>query len=376
MRCEQYEDLVGKKLLHNIVNTTGMMLIPENTVLTEAHVGKLEKFQISLFDIVVEELDEKKTFSDPAAEPIQAVPERSGAGETAPSGEGKTVTAVLARADAAEMMKRTDAKMRDIEKLILNTGIIPLTEVEEHVLPDLMQTTQNQNVYKLFADLRAEEDYRFKHSIGVACMSAVLGRWLGMDETEVSTLATAASLCDIGTIKLPSSLVHKTSELLVHEQEIMKQHTILGYELLKQSGVEERVALVALQHHERGDGSGYPARLHGAEIDPFAKIVALADDYLMMATDRPNKPALPFYQIIRNLHEDIVSNRYDSVIGMTFLNRLMAAQVGSDVRLTDGRRGKIVLIYPNYPTRPLIALDDGFIDLSKTDAVQVMDVIG
>jgi HD-GYP domain-containing protein (c-di-GMP phosphodiesterase class II) len=146
--------------------------------------------------------------------------------------------------------------------------------------------------------------------------------------------------------------------------------------MLKQSGVEERVAIVALQHHEREDGSGYPAKLKGPEIDRFGKIVALSDVYLALVSERPQRPALPFHQVIHNLHGDIVRNRFDSVIGMTFLNRLMSAQVGSDVMLTDGRKGKIVLIHPNYPTRPLIALEDGFIDLSKTDSIQMKEVFG
>jgi putative nucleotidyltransferase with HDIG domain len=375
MRCDQYEDLIGKRLLHNIVNATGMMLIPENTVLTEGHIEKLEKFRINLYDILVEEVKEPEELAKPA-EPEGHRQAESPAAEPDRAARGRAGTAVLARADTGELVKRADAKLRDIERLILNTGKIPLTEVEEHVLPTLMEATQNRNVYKLFADLRAEEDYRFKHSIGVAFMSAVLGRWLGMDEKEVAMLATAASLCDIGTIKLPSSLVNKTSELLPHEHEIMKQHTTLGYDMLKQSGVEERVAIVALQHHEREDGSGYPAKLQGSEIDRFSKIVALSDVYLAMVSERPQRPALPFHQVIHNLHGDIVRNRFDSAIGMTFLNRLMSAQVGSDVMLTDGRKGKIVLIHPNYPTRPLIALEDGFIDLSKTDSVQMKEVFG
>ncbi|TMV42938.1 HD domain-containing protein [Paenibacillus mesophilus] len=370
MQCDQYEDLIGKRLLHNIVNTTGMMLIPENTILTDNHIEKLEKFRIDIFDIHVEEVVEPSETWAAAELAKHPEPDERGAGHTAAG----TVTAV--RAETGELVKRADAKMRDIEKLILNTGKIPLSEVDEHVLPTLMEATQNRNVYKLFADLRAEEDYRFKHSIGVAFMSAVLGRWLGMNEQEVAQLATAASLCDIGSIKLPSSLLNKTSELLPHELEIMKQHTTLGYDLLKQSGVEERVAIVALQHHEREDGSGYPARLKGPQIDRFSKIVALSDVYLAMVSERPQRPSLPFHQVIHNLHADIVRNRFDSVIGMTFLNRLMSAQVGSDVMLTDGRRGKIVLIHPNYPTRPLIALEDGCIDLSKTDSVRLKEIYG
>ncbi|TNJ62685.1 HD-GYP domain-containing protein [Paenibacillus hemerocallicola] len=376
MRCDQYEDLIGKRLLHNIVNATGMMLIPENTVLTEGHIEKLEKFRINLYDILVEEVKETEELVELSEPEGQRQAENPAEPDSLNAARGKAGTAVIARADTGELVKRADAKLRDIERLILNTGKIPLTEVEEHVLPTLMEATQNRNVYKLFADLRAEEDYRFKHSIGVAFMSAVLGRWLGMDEKEVALLATAASLCDIGTIKLPSSLVNKTSELLPHEHEIMKQHTTLGYDMLKQSGVEERVAIVALQHHEREDGSGYPAKLKGPEIDRFGKIVALSDVYLALVSERPQRPALPFHQVIHNLHGDIVRNRFDSAIGMTFLNRLMSAQVGSDVMLTDGRKGKIVLIHPNYPTRPLIALEDGFIDLSKTDSVQMKEVFG
>lgn len=367
MHCDQYADLIGKRLLHNIVNTTGMMLIPENTILTDGHIEKLEKFRIDIFDIHVEEV------AEPGETGLAKLPEpeEREAGSRAAAGMVQIV-----RAETGELVKRADAKLRDIEKLILNTGKIPLSEVEEHVLPTLMEATQNRNVYKLFADLRAEEDYRFKHSIGVAFMSAVLGRWLGMEEQEVAQLATAASLCDIGSIKLPSSLLNKTSELLPHEHEIMKQHTTLGYDLLKQSGVEERVAIVALQHHEREDGSGYPAKLKGPQIDRFSKIVALSDVYLAMVSERPQRPSLPFHQVIHNLHGDIVRGRFDSVIGMTFLNRLMSAQVGSEVMLTDGRRGKIVLIHPNYPTRPLIVLEDGFIDLSKTDSFQLKEIFG
>lgn len=375
MRCDQYGDLIGKRLLHNIVNATGLMLFPENTVLTEGHIEKLEKFRINPYDILVEEVKEPEELAKPpVAEGRQA--ERPAESDSPNAAGGKAGTAVITRADTGELVKRADAKLRDIERLILNTGKIPLTEVEEHVLPTLMEATQNRNVYKLFADLRAEEDYRFKHSIGVAFMSAVLGRWLGMDEKEVALLATAASLSDIGTIKLPSSLVNKTSELLPHEHEIMKQHTTLGYDMLKQSGVEERIAIVALRHHEREDGSGYPAKLKGPEIDRFSKIVALSDVYLAMVSERPQRPALPFHQVIHNLHGDIVRSRFDSATGMTFLNRLMSAQVGSDVMLTDGRTGKIVLIHPNYPTRPLIALEDGFIDLSKTDSIQMKEVFG
>ncbi|MEF3304091.1 HD-GYP domain-containing protein [Paenibacillus sp. GYB003] len=373
MQCAEYNDLVGKRLLHNITNASGMLLIPEETILTQAHIEKLEKFNVDLYDIHVETVQEPIQDSE-SESGVQEEPERRQAQEKPP---GRFASPEPVRADTGLLAKRADAKLREIEKSILENGIVPLADIEENVLPAVLEAAQNRNVYKLFADLKAEGDFRFKHSIGVACMSAVLGRWLGMDERETALLATAASLCDIGTIKLPSAILHKTSELLPHELDIMKQHTVLGYDMLKESGLEGRAALVALQHHEREDGSGYPYGLKGKDIDTFGKIVALCDSYLAMSSDRPQRPALPFYRVIRQLHDDIVAGRFDSAIGMTFLNRLMAAQVGGDVGLSDGRRGKIVLIHPNYPTRPLIAIDgQTFVDLSKTESLHITEVFG
>ncbi|MFC3767410.1 HD-GYP domain-containing protein [Paenibacillus sp. GCM10012303] len=365
MRYDRYEDLIGKKLLHNVISAKGMMLIPVDTLLTEGHIEKLQNFQIDLFDIRAVPVEPKEDSRLVWKEDQPAAELAKQAAEVRPAAD-----------NTVEFVKRADAKMQEIEKCVLHTGTIPVSEMESNLLPAIMGATQNRNIYKLFAELKAEGDFRFKHSIGTAFIAAMLGRWLQLEEKEVSTLAMAASLCDIGTVKLPSALLNKTTELAPHEFEIMKQHTVIGYELLKESELDPRVALVALQHHEREDGSGYPSKLKSADIHLFSKIVALADVYLTMTTDRPGCPALPFYEVIQKLHADILQNRFDSKIGMTFLNRLMSAQVGSEIILTDERRGKIVLINANYPTSPLVSLDTEFIDLSKTSALKIKEIVG
>jgi HD-GYP domain-containing protein (c-di-GMP phosphodiesterase class II) len=363
MQCAKYEDLVGKRLLQNIINSNGMMLIPNETILTENHVEKLEKFKIDIFDIHVEivqlvELVEQKEEQAAAAEPEMKVLVKS------------------AKASARGLVKQTNATLQGIENFIKNTGKIPITDVEEILLPTIMEATQNQNIYKLFAELKAEGDYRFKHSIGVAYIAALLGRSIKLSEQEIVLLTTAASLCDIGSIKLPASLLHKNTELKPDEYELMKQHTILGYELLKESDLDHRIALVALQHHEREDGSGYPHKLQGAKIHLFSKIIAFADVYVAMTSERPQRSPLPFYQVINKLYGDIMESRFDSRIGLTFLNLLMSAQVGSDIILSNGKRGKIVLIHSNDPASPLISVDAEFIDLSKTKSIHIMEIIG
>jgi HD-GYP domain-containing protein (c-di-GMP phosphodiesterase class II) len=360
MQCTKYEDLVGKRLLQNIINSNGMLLIPSETILSESHVEKLEKFKIDIFDIHVElvQLVEKKEEQAAVAQPEARVLVKS------------------AKASSSGLVKQTNVTLQGIEEFIKNTGKIPITDVEEILLPTIMEATQNRNIYKLFTELKAEGDYRFKHGIGVAYIAALLGRSLKLSEQEIVLLTTAASLCDIGSIKLPASLVHKNTELKPAEYDLMMQHTVMGYDLLKESDLDDRIALVALQHHEREDGSGYPHKLKGAEIHLFSKIIAFADVYVAMTSERPQRSPLPFYQVINKLYEDIIESRFDSRIGLTFLNLLMSAQVGSDVILSNGKRGTIVLIHANDPTSPLISIEDEFIDLSKAKSIHIMEIIG
>jgi HD-GYP domain-containing protein (c-di-GMP phosphodiesterase class II) len=358
MQFTNYEDLIGKRLLQGIVNTRGMLIIPVETILSEIHIMKLEKFNIDTHDIHVELV----VTPEEQAEVIAAdVPVTS-----KPAAPPLSVNSV----------KQTNDLLQRITNVIKNTGQIPTADVENILLPTIIEATHNHNVYKLFAQLKAEGDFRFKHSIGVAYIAALLGRALKMDEKEITQLTTAASLCDIGSVKLPNSLVHKTSELDADEYELMKQHTTMGNWLLKDTALDPRIALVALQHHEREDGSGYPEKLTGSQIHMFSKIVALADVYVAMTSERPQRPALPFYQVINSLYGDILEKRFDSRIGLTFLNLLMSAQVGSNVLLSNGETATIVLINANFPASPLISFDGQFIDLSKTHSLHIMEIIG
>jgi HD-GYP domain-containing protein (c-di-GMP phosphodiesterase class II) len=344
MRFETYDDLVGKRLLHPVANASGVMLFPEGWILSKEDTEKLKNFRIDPYDIYAEEVPQEES-EDHAQDDVRA------------------------------FLTQTESKMAQLENAVLKTGQVPVSELED-MLPSLMRTTRNRNVYKLFNELKAGEDRRYRRMIGVSILSSLIGRWMNMEKNDLSLLTLAASLCDVGMLKLPSSIVNKTTRLETHEIEIMKQHTTLGYELLKKAEVDERVALVALQHHEREDGSGYPQGLKGNELDYFSKIVAIADKYVELTTDQPHRPRQSFYEAIHELHEEILNNRFDQTIGMTFLNRLMTSQVGSEVVLSDDRVGKIMLINANYPACPIVAVGSELVDLSQNRNLKIMEIVG
>jgi HD-GYP domain-containing protein (c-di-GMP phosphodiesterase class II) len=357
MSIIEYDYFIGKRLANHIYADNGILLISKDTILRKNHIEKLANFKIQLGSV---EAAVEGYVEEEAVRPEVPVLPRS-----------------AAAAESRAKVKRTEMHLQEIDKLVRNNGTVPMEEVEEKILPFIKDTAKRYNLFQVFSELKDQGDYRYKQSIGVAVIATSLGKWLKLDEEELSLLTIAACVYDIGTVKLPSSLMNKPGRFEKHEQEIMKQHTVLGYELLAGSDVDPRVALVALQHHEREDGSGYPHGLKGDQIDRLSKIVTLADIYMAMISDRPHRPAFTFFEVINEIHKGIIHNRFDSAIGMTFLDSLLANQVGCEVHLSDGRTGKILLTNVNYPTKPLVAIDDNeFIDLSKTNDLHIMDVIG
>ncbi|MEK5448608.1 HD-GYP domain-containing protein [Paenibacillus sp. FSL R7-0331] len=361
MSLEAYDIFIGKKLSSNIYSMDGILLIAKDTVLLQNHIDKLANFRIKLR--VVEE----------AVEDAVEEEEKAAQGQAAQGQTGLRPSSIESRQKA----KVTEKHLEEIDRLVRANGIVPIDDVEEKILPFIKDTAKRFNLFQVFSELKEQEDYRYKQSIGVAVIATSLGKRLGLDDEEMELLAIAACVYDIGLVRLPSSLITKPGRLDKHEFEIMKQHTVLGYELLANSDVDPRIALVALQHHEREDGSGYPHGIKGEQIDRLSKIVTLADIYMAMISDRPHRPAVSFFEVISSIHEGIIHKRFDSIIGMTFLDSLLASQVGCEVSLSDGRMGRIVLTNANYPTRPLIALTQNeFIDLSKTSHLHIRDVIG
>lgn len=362
MPANEYEELIGKRLTSNIYDKKGTLLIGKGTILLQSHIDKLANFRIKTAD--VESVEEKR--------PVMIQEEDTGdnTGENAALAEASLE-------NRQEKAKLAGEHLNDIDFFVHQNSIVPLEAVEEKVMPFIKETAKRYNLFQVFSELKEQGDYRYKQILGVAVMATALGRRLQMEEQELALLTTAAILYDIGSVQLPSSLINKPTRFEPHDYAIMKQHTVLGYDLLMKSGVDPRIASVALQHHEREDGSGYPKALKGDQIDRLSKIVAVADVYMALTSDRPHRPALTFFDAINEIHQQIIKNRLDSVIGFTFLDLILTRQTGCDVILSDNRRGKILLTNVNYPTQPLIVLENNeFIDLSKTQEVTIKEVVG
>ena len=141
------------------------------------------------------------------------------------------------------------------------------------------------------ASLDARDPYTMGHSTRVARMSCLLGRRLGMGEEELSNLERAAIFHDIGKIQTPDDVLLKGERLSLSEEEQMRTHPVDGTEILRMAPFLHRYIPVVRSHHEWYNGEGYPDGIKGDEIPLHAQIIALADAYDAMTTDRPYREA-------------------------------------------------------------------------------------
>jgi len=173
----------------------------------------------------------------------------------------------------------------------LENGEIPETSVCEATRDVVLDEISNKiDEVESIHQLRIVDDYTFSHGVNVSSICAALAFKFDFNQKDIQDLTLAAFLHDIGKTKIPPEILKKPKPLIPKELDIMKQHTSFGYDIIKnQMGLGEKIALVALEHQEKYNGSGYPRGIKGKEISLFAQITSIADVYDALVSQRVYK---------------------------------------------------------------------------------------
>jgi putative nucleotidyltransferase with HDIG domain len=173
----------------------------------------------------------------------------------------------------------------------------------------------------LAAAVDAKDPYTFGHSSGVTDHTIAIAEALGLSSVEIESLRKAAILHDIGKIGIDGSILNKPGPLTPAERELMQQHPSIGANILGSLDFLEDVVPIVFYHHERYDGHGYPAGMAAEEIPLGARIIAIADAYNAMTSDRPYRGALARSQAVKELKAESGS-QFDPQIVDVFLRVL------------------------------------------------------
>jgi putative nucleotidyltransferase with HDIG domain len=162
-------------------------------------------------------------------------------------------------------------------------------------------------LFALAKALEARDDNTSSHSLNVTRYSMLLGEHLGLDEEELRVLSQGALMHDLGKIGIPDNILKKPGGLDESEFEIIKQHPMMTSEILDTLETSDHFAAIARSHHERWDGTGYPDGLNGEDIPLLARIVAIADAWDAMTSNRVYRDAMN-----ENIALDIFEREQDS----------------------------------------------------------------
>lgn len=155
-----------------------------------------------------------------------------------------------------------------------------------------LRTAMNGTINSMASLAEAKDPYTAGHQQRVAKLAMAIGKELGLSEEQVEGIRVAGILHDIGKISIPAEILSKPGKLRKSEFDLVKDHSDVGYGLLKVIEFSRPIAQMVLQHHERMDGSGYPNHIAGDAIMKEARIMAVADVIEAMSSHRPYRPAL------------------------------------------------------------------------------------
>jgi HD-GYP domain-containing protein (c-di-GMP phosphodiesterase class II) len=350
---------VGHQLHEDVVTSHGSVLLQKGKTLRQRELDILKAFLIKSVYIVSDQgkKEDKQT--------------------TAAATEKPSVKEEKIEQEQTSFIKEYNKMFTFLKKIFYEVNSaqsIPVMEIRER-LQGLIDNIADYHVLTFTPDKQQQEDYLYHNSIKVSLTSYCLAGWHGIPGKDLIPVAMAGLLHDIGNVKVDQTILNKPSKLTLEELKEIKQHTVLGYNILKKAaGMNEGAKLAALQHHEKEDGSGYPLGVRGDKIHIYAKIVAVADIFHAMTGKRYYKEATSPYLVLEQLSNESFG-KLDPKLVQTFINKVTQFHNGTLVKLSNDSMGEIVFSDRNHPTRPWVNINGKIINLITDRSLYIKEVI-
>ena len=347
----------GDVLKEDVFNSYGLHILSKNVTMTAKEISKLLQHQIDY--VTITKVNSLQIDSLEAFDELERTLESTASPKWVP-----------------QVKPIYDSIVNNVENLFLTAKKNNKIDVEEATKtfePLLDNLHLERDVVSMLLLLNNQSSYTYQHSVQVGMLSYYLANWLGYSDEEAVRIGNAGFLHDIGKSKIDEAILNKPSKLTDDEYNLVKQHTIFGYEIIKNSIDDEDIALGALQHHERVNGVGYPYGLKGDEISTYGRIIAVCDIYSAMISSRIYQKERDLLFVLKEI-ERLSYEQLDPVIAQTFIKHMIPNFIGKRVKISDNREGTIIMTHPTEFFRPLIKIDEQFIDLTIDRSFEIIHV--
>ncbi|MFT8314921.1 MAG: HD-GYP domain-containing protein [Clostridium sp.] len=266
----------------------------------------------------------------------------------------------------------------DLQRIFKHIDRLQVSDIEEirkfsiKIKNELKST---DSIIKNIVLYGSGKDSIYRHGVNVAALSSILGKWIGLDEIQLNLLNYAAILHDFGKTKISDNIINKVGQLTDSELKKIRMHPVTGYEFINKIPFLDRsVGLAILMHHEREDGSGYPFGIKDNKIHPFAKIIAIADVFDAVNSNRGYRNSRGPFEALEIIKEDSLG-KLDYNYCTIFLNHVINYYMGESVLLNNDKIYKIIQVNKNDFQRPLLLADNEFLDLRNNKDLYVKQLI-
>ena len=256
------------------------------------------------------------------------------------------------------------------------------------IISDLNHITNNDfinDLYEYTMSTPGNYEEMIAHTVYVTFASLRIGKGMGYDNKMIIRLGLAAFLENVGMYKIPDSILREKGKLDEREIKIVREHPKISYQIIGGMGEKYRwLAKVALQVHERSDGSGYPMGLKGEEISDLASIIGLIETYMALIKNRPYREKLVQPYAIKFIIKE-AKRLFPTKILKVFFNEISLFPVNTYVRLNNNSIGRVRSTIQNMPLRPTIELlydsqknkmkEHEIIKLSENPLLYIADII-
>jgi|GEM_PF-329488 len=362
-KVHSLKSLIGKEVKKDVFTDKGLLLITEGTILTESDVQSLVGHRVHRINVT----DEGGV--------VEIDLGNGEIGENTPF--ARQLHQLLPGREVAEQYISLIARTKDLFSIVTESYIPPLIQFTDSFFPLLDRALRNAGFFHQIYLIEGSDHYTYRHSINVGILSSLIGRLLKRPHDEIVMLGQAGLLHDIGKMLVPPHILMKPGRLTEEEYAIMKQHTVYGYELLqKMEGIHPVMAECALHHHERLDGSGYPHGRKGDEISLESQIVAVADVFDAICSDRVYKPKTSPFEAVKLLWKSACAGELNPEIVTKFIHYITSLYIGKRAVLNNGDEVEVILVHPDEPMTPLVRRGEEYLDLRYNRLLWIDKMLG
>lgn len=230
------------------------------------------------------------------------------------------------------------------------------TELFKPLLEEIFHSVkENKDAIVTVCRKKSKDGYALEHAVSHSALMIAFGLTMGMHKEALLDLALGSLFIDIGNVRIPNDILTKPGKLTLEELEIVKKHTLLGAEIMMDSGTfPEKAISIVMEHHERYDGTGYPYKLKGDEISLVGQMASIADVYDASISIRPYGTAGDPCQVIRDLFK-VAGKQFNMDIIQKFIKTIGIYPVGTLARLESDKLGIVIKQTKNL-TQPIVRI--------------------